>query len=741
MKKQLSLAVVFLLMFAFTAAFNMHAAKASPTVIIVPDQYSTIQAAIDHANDGDTVFVRSGTYYEHIIVNKSVALVGENKDTTLIDGSYSGIVVNVTGNGVNVSGFTIQHSGNSWNIGGPPYAAGIFLSGASDCNLDGNRIVSNRGIGVQAEYGASNNVVAENIISNNGVGIATLNASSNSFKGNIVTGNGRGFGLNVNSDFNVISENVITASEWVIAVHACHYNILTDNYIANGQIGIYLPDSSHNRVCHNYVVNNLQQASLEGFPSHFNYWDDGYPSGGNYWSDYSGADGNGDGIGDTAYTIDANNVDRYPQMHSEVIVPYHFATIQEAIDHANNGDKVFVKAGVYNEHVVVNKTVSLMGEDSKTTVVDGNFSSHVINVVCDYVQVTGFTVRNCGNLTWDAALNVNASYCRIFGNVVEPSGFFGISLYGSTNSEVRENNVTGPAEFGITLANSSHNVVAHNDIGSSSCGVGFHAESHNNTLSENSVHDCGDSIIFHAAQDNVISWNILGNNSRGIWLQESEAAANATVKSNMIDSCGEYGILVYQTSYNGIYANNISRNEVGIDVQDERSNNNVISQNSLESNHYGVRLYGNPVNNRLYCNNFLNNTVQAYLGASSYFNNWDNGYPSGGNYWSDYSGQDLFCGPYQNETGSDGIGDASYNIGPSNLDHYPLMEPHVVKSMVGDVNGDLVVDIFDAILLSNAYNSNPSSSKWNPNADFNGDKTVDLFDAILLAGAFGKKYT
>ncbi len=69
------------------------------------------------------------------------------------------------------------------------------------------------------------------------------------------------------------------------------------------------------------------------------------------------------------------------------------------------------------------------------------------------------------------------------------------------------------------------------------------------------------------------------------------------------------------------------------------------------------------------------------------------------------------------------------------------MEPYVMKRRVGDVNGDLIVDIFDAILLSTAYNSNPSSTKWNPNADFNGDNTVDIFDAIMLAGAFGNKYT
>jgi parallel beta-helix repeat protein len=155
------------------------------------------------------------------------------------------------------------------------------------------------------------------------LGWATFDASMNSFIGNNITNRGRGLGLNVNSDNNTISGNIVTAPEWVIALHACRYNNVTENYIADGQIGIYLPDSSHNRIYHNQIVNNIQQASLQGFPSHTNLWDDGYPSGGNYWSGYGGVDlysgsyqneTDNDGIGDTPVLLDGNNTDRYPLM-------------------------------------------------------------------------------------------------------------------------------------------------------------------------------------------------------------------------------------------------------------------------------------------------------------------------------------------------------------------------------------------------------------------------------------------
>jgi hypothetical protein len=62
----------------------------------------------------------------------------------------------------------------------------------------------------------------------------------------------------------------------------------------------------------------------------------------------------------------------------------------------------------------------------------------------------------------------------------------------------------------------------------------------------------------------------------------------------------------------------------------------------------------------------------------------------------------------------------------------------VQVTIPGDLNGDFTVDIYDAILLANAFNSAPYKPSWNPNADLNGDETVDIYDAIILAAHFGK---
>jgi parallel beta-helix repeat protein len=110
----------------------------------------------------------------------------------------------------------------------------------------------------------------------------------------------------------------------------------------------------------------------------------------------------------------------------------------------------------------------------------------------------------------------------------------------------------------------------------------------------------------------------------------------------------------------------------GIDLSDR--NNVTIKNVRIKGFGNGIRLYSSS-NNIIYHNNFIDNTKQVYILESGYGNLWDAGYPSGGNYWSDYTGIDEYSGSGQNETGSDGIGDTPYVIDENNQDNYPLMNP------------------------------------------------------------------
>jgi len=101
-----------------------------------------------------------------------------------------------------------------------------------------------------------------------------------------------------------------------------------------------------------------------------------------------------------------------------------------------------------------------------------------------------------------------------------------------------------------------------------------------------------------------------------------------------------------------------------------------LSGNNVTANNwYGIRLDSSG-NNVFYHNNFINNTQHVYVVTLGFANSWDDGYPSGGNYWSDYDGVDFCSGSYQNESGSDGMGDTPYVIDEDNQDNYPLMKPY-----------------------------------------------------------------
>jgi parallel beta-helix repeat protein len=155
---------------SFSKALNVYPKSviAAPNTIWVPDNYTTIQEAINMANEGETILVEAGTYYEHVIVNKPLSLVGENKQDTIIDGSGAETIVNIIASNITLSGFTIQNGG-----------LGIYLWGSSNNVISGND-VSNNGHGIYLSY-SGDNVVSGNNVSENEHGIYLWGSSNNIF--------------------------------------------------------------------------------------------------------------------------------------------------------------------------------------------------------------------------------------------------------------------------------------------------------------------------------------------------------------------------------------------------------------------------------------------------------------------------------------------------------------------------------------------------------------------------------
>lgn len=136
--------------------------------------------------------------------------------------------------------------------------------------------------------------------------------------------------------------------------------------------------------------------------------------------------------------------------------------------------------------------------------------------------------------------------------------------------------------------------------------------------------------------------------------------SNVTLKNLEVTNF-TYGIFLSSSSNNVLTGNIISNNDAGISLW-YYSNNNIFIGNTVSNNLYGIYLVWSR-NNTFFLNNLIDNTLQAFV-SSRFVNIWDDAYPSGGNYWSDYNGTD---------DNQDGIGETPYVIDENNEDNYPLM--------------------------------------------------------------------
>jgi parallel beta-helix repeat protein len=328
--------------------------------------YTSIQEAINDNQtlDGHVVLVDAGTYFENVVVNKSLSLLGVDRELTIVDGGGSGVVVNVTADSVVITHFTVRNSGAYYPNSGVCLCRsnfssvtdniielgnyGVLMISSNNATVSGNEIVDNVYHGVVMNN-SCNNTVSWNNLAGNGAEAVNLFQSGynllswNNFSGNAAAvwmdeAHGNVFSNNcmrnctvaylpvmaiMNSVGNCFVGNDIDnldGSSAGFALNGSNETVIVENNIARCGSGFYLSSSNRNRIYHNNVVNVAYDAHVFEVSTE-NVWDDGYPSGGNCWSYYAGADvyqGSGqnvsgsDGIGDANYTIDVDNVDRYP---------------------------------------------------------------------------------------------------------------------------------------------------------------------------------------------------------------------------------------------------------------------------------------------------------------------------------------------------------------------------------------------------------------------------------------------
>ena len=318
--------------------------------IIVPDDYSSIQAAVDNAYSGQTIYVKSGIYTgQSITINKPLSLIGENPNNTILVGTNNvkyppPYVIQVSADNVRISGFTITNG----SLGGIRVETIGSIKQPSGVVITSNIIVNNTG-GI-SDYDGDHLIIANNIVSNNSQFGIQLYSSQSTVSGNLISENGWE-GLVVGTSNVTVTQNIIANNGfqeanvnrgglWLIAGN--NYEIYSNNITDNRVFGVQFADNfSNSDVSNNNIIgndvgvdllnfalinssspyvgtyntvygNNLENSKNALVETAFSYgnfgngtnivsWDNGAV--GNYWSDY---------YGNGTYVIDQNNIDHHP---------------------------------------------------------------------------------------------------------------------------------------------------------------------------------------------------------------------------------------------------------------------------------------------------------------------------------------------------------------------------------------------------------------------------------------------
>ncbi len=267
------------------------AAKANSDTIVVnrndPLKFHKIQDAIDYASEGATIFVYVGKYTEHLVINKTLSLIGQDRDLTIIDGNNTGTAVLINASRVSVQGFTIQNTGIS------TVPSGVYIDRADEVRISHN-IVKNSANGISLVY-STRNTISDNIV--------TLNYYNGIYL--------------LFSGGNVISNNDVSEGQYFgIRLESSSYNIISENSLFGNLNGVWIDNTDSHNAAYLNDFSSVKSNSVLSKNSPANFWDNGNE--GNFWNDYAGHDSNSDGIGDIPYQVgaynDTNNQDRFPLM-------------------------------------------------------------------------------------------------------------------------------------------------------------------------------------------------------------------------------------------------------------------------------------------------------------------------------------------------------------------------------------------------------------------------------------------
>jgi len=622
-------------------------------------------------------------------ITSDVSGIVVERDNIVLNGGNHPIVGGTSGFGVDVSN---KNNVTVRNMLIQGFEIGIFLKDSYQCILTNNTVTGSHAFGIalssSSRERALKSMVSENIVTANiNVGIV-VTGSDNRLVENRVTGNGW-TGIDVGGSWvgcsaSTIEMNTIDGNGGDgIRVYKSSGTIITDNFLSTNYAGVLVHGSSTNNVLKR---NSISQSATSNF----------YVVGESLSDFVNDVDPTNTVNGRAIYYLISKRDITVPlDAGYTALVNCTHITVQN-LSLTGNGQGLLLafttNSTIASNDITRNENAGIHLIFSSRNAFLGN---HIADSSCGiYLESSSFNSiigNSLGNLT-DSILLDRSSNNSISGNTVtrslETAPGDGIVFRDSSGNNVSENKMENN-RHGISLSRSSDNSIFENEFANNYWGsILLGGNSNNNNIQRNRITHSDPGILLQSSSSNNLFGNNLSSNGLGISLKGSsrnnleqnyianhsscgiraESSLDNTILGNTIIN-GHYGISLDSNSCNNLLCRNIVKsNDHGINMQ--RSLSNVITENNIVGNEYGMYAVRSS-QNRIYHNNFMHNVQQIYTFMSA--NAMADDYPSGGNYWSDYTGIDLEMGPYQNETGCDGIGDTMYVIDANNTDHYPLM--------------------------------------------------------------------
>ena len=598
-------------------------------------------------------------------------------------------------------GITLSSSNNNFiidnNIYNNMYGINIFgnvQTPSSNNVVSNNNVSSNSRDGIRLSYSNDNTFSGTNA-SNNSCGISIYSSTNNTLTKNVmVTNRNYNFCLSgwEDSDFDnrVDTSNLVDGKPiyYIIGAHNITYDRLTnagtfycincnnitikditpskneygvfflntnnsklENITAsNNRYGIYILSSNDNSLSGNNVSNGggivLQLSSN-------NTLIDNIAS--NNWGGIGGSYSNNNTITNNKLYSNSNGIELLGSNNK----------LSKNFIFNSSGIGIFIRPGEKN--IIQENIVNCSGAG----IILGSANSTLINnIISD--NKNGIFILN----GYFSPESLSASNSTLKGNIILNNTYnFGVLGHYIHDIDV-SNTVNGKPIYYL--------INKYNLIFNSSIDIGYIAiiKSTNITVRDKKLANNLNGVVLADSSNINISNTDLSNNNYGIYLEQS---SNSIIENNIINSnIDDFPLYWYG---------------MGSGVSLISSINNTIRGNTVSNNRRGIVIEYSSTSsfNSIYHNNFINNTYFQSTDSSNGDNSWDSGYPSGGNYWSDYAGIDKYSGPNQDLPGSDDIGDDPRAIpGGSNVDRYPLMQPYS-PSTGTDISVDLYFEKIPAM--------------------------------------------